>query len=253
MPHFSRKTSLADADVPTDPIESGDGVSSEVRPATDGRVEEGDVGTPEVGAEEIEVGDQAERRSGVIGWLQRMAHTKVAFPLLMLLTFADACVSPLVPEVMLVPMCLARRERIRFYGISCSIASVLGGCFGFWLGAELWESGLKELAFQLPGFNQEGFESVSSRLAEHTFFWIFVAGFTPLPFKLFAVTAGVMSEQVDFWIFLAAAASSRTLRFMIEVWLIKAFGPKVLAWLEKRLKLVLILAGIGTVAYFLWR
>ena len=121
-----------------------------------------------------------------------------------------------------------------------------------WLGAELWE-GMKDVILGFPGFNEAGFDAVSAKLAGHTFFWIFVAGFTPLPFKLFAVTAGVMHEQVEFWVFLAAAASSRTLRFLLEVWLIRLFGPTVLDWLERRTKLVLLLTLLVIAAYYLLR
>jgi membrane protein YqaA with SNARE-associated domain len=159
-----------------------------------------------------------ERESRIRRWFGKMAERPWATPALCGLSFLDACVSPIIPEVLLAPLCLLRPERRWYYALWCGVWSVLGGVFGYALGYFFWEAGLRELLFaRVPGFTAERFESVAAGFGEGAFLWIFIAGFTPLPYKLFAVAAGVGHEHVSLATFVAASLASRIPRFLLTV------------------------------------
>lgn len=159
----------------------------------------------------------------------RLARGRAAVPLLALLSFTDACVSPIVPEVVLVPMVLARPEQRWRFAFLVSLMSVLGGICGYLIGRLAWGSGLDQFFYEyVPGFSAEGFAAASQEFGDRTFWVTFMAGFTPLPYKLFTVTAGAFHEQVDFGAFVLASALSRSLRFYLTIWLLHALGRRVI-------------------------
>lgn len=199
------------------------------------------------------IASQPSRAERIRLWLARRADHPSALPMMMLLSFADACVSPILPEVLLVPMCLGRPERRWHYAFWSSIASVLGGILGFYLGMTLWEAGLREFFFDhVPGFTPETFAEVSQGFGRSTFLITFLAGFTPLPYKLFTVAAGVCHDQVDFTAFVFASLTSRTLRFYLEIWVLAKYGPPMLDFLVRRVGWVLVLLSIAALAAVLW-
>jgi membrane protein YqaA with SNARE-associated domain len=191
---------------------------------------------------------------GLRARFQRMAESRFALFFMCLLSFTDACVSPIIPEVLLVPMCLLHREKQYRYAFFCSLASVVGGIVGYWLGFFLWEHGLREFAFEhVPGFTPEMFQKVSNWYGSSAFLWVWLAGFTPLPYKVFTVLAGVCHANVDFSIFVTASILSRFPRIYMTVWLLDKLGPTVMDFLLKqfsRVVLVLLLVVLGIVLYF---
>jgi membrane protein YqaA with SNARE-associated domain len=171
-----------------------------------------------------------------------------------LLSFTDACCSPILPEVLLVPMCLARPDRQYRYALYCSLASVLGGIAGYLLGAFLWEHGLREFAFEhVPGFTPEWYERVSAWYGGQTFLWVWLAGFTPLPYKIFTVFAGVCHDRVDFTIFVVASITSRFPRIYGTVWLLDRYGTPVLDFLTRQFSRIVLLLLVATLAVVWWR
>ncbi|MBX3462157.1 MAG: DedA family protein [Planctomycetes bacterium] len=185
-----------------------------------------------------------------------LAGRRSALFFLSLLSFLDACCSPILPEVLLVPMCLGQPRRSYYYAFWCSAASVVGGIVGYALGLLLWEHGLREFAFaHVPGFTPEWFAKVSDWYGREAFLWVWLAGFTPLPYKIFTVSAGVCHDKVDFWVFLAASITSRFPRLYLEVWLLNRFGQPVLDFLLgqfSRVVLVLLLIVLGVVLWLQW-
>lgn len=161
-----------------------------------------------------------------------------------LLSFLDACVSPVLPEVLMVPLCLARPDRRWIYGTYCAIASVLGAALGYGIGYWAWESGLREIAFEYL-FSPEAFADVSARFGESAFLWIVLAAFTPLPFKIFTVAAGACHAQVDLTTLVVASVVGRFPRFYLEVWAIHRFGPDVFEALAARKWLIWTIVAVS--------
>ncbi|MBK8975691.1 MAG: DedA family protein [Planctomycetes bacterium] len=190
------------------------------------------------------------RKAKVKRWLAARADHPSAVPLMMLLSFLDSCISPVMPEVLLLPMSIGRPARAWSYAGWASLASVLGGMFGYLLGWQLWEAGLREWFFaHVPGFDAETFAGIGAHFGHAAFVVVFLAGLTPLPYKVFTIAAGVFHESVPFDTFLLASLTSRTLRFLLIAWLINRFGPPFLDFLARRgLAMLLVsLAGLGLV------
>lgn len=189
--------------------------------------------------------------------MQRIAESNSALFFLNLLAFLDACVSPILPEVLLVPMCMLQPQKIYRYAFWCSLFSVIGGIVGYWLGFLLWENGLREFAYEhIWGFTPEWYEKISAWYGSQAFVWVWLAGFTPLPYKIFTVLAGVCHDKVDFGIFVVASVLSRFPRIYMTVWLLDKLGPPVLDFLLKqfsRVVLVLLLLVLGIVLWVQFR
>lgn len=180
-------------------------------------------------------------------WLQAHAESRWATPAMCMLSFTDSCISPVLPEILLVPMSVAHPEKRWAYAAWASLASVLGGAFGYALGFLLWNNGLDQLAYAwLPGFTEAKFEEISALYVTSAFVVVFLAGFTPLPFKLFTVTAGVCC--IDFGTFMLASATSRTARFFLEIHLLHRLGMPLMDWIANKSRLMtwilLVLLGI---------
>ncbi len=159
---------------------------------------------------------------------------------LALISFAESSFFPIPPDVMLAPMALAHRERAWYYGTVTTVFSVLGGIFGYVLGHYAFEPVV------LPVIHYLGYEQQFA-LAEGWFerwgVWIvFVAGFSPIPYKVFTVAAGVMNMAL--LPFILASIIGRGARFYLVCALIVLGGQK----LEDHLKQYIDLIGWITVA-----
>ncbi|MHC4197089.1 MAG: YqaA family protein [Planctomycetota bacterium] len=143
--------------------------------------------------------------------------------------FAEASFFPIPPDVLLLVMALSVPARAFRYAAICSAGSVLGGGFGYLIGYELFEHAGKPI-ISFYGLWDE-FDYVSTRFHENAFAAIAVAGFTPVPYKLFTIAAGVC--KINFATFVLASVLSRTTRFMAEAVLIYFFGDRVKVYIEK--------------------
>jgi len=182
-------------------------------------------------------------------WVISWAYTPYAMPALIILSFAESSFFPIPPDVLLLPLCLGEPRKALRFAFWCSIASVLGGIAGYWMGHALWGAGLEGFCFDyVPGFTPEVFERVKALYEEWNFLIIFTAGFSPLPYKVFTITAGVFG--VNFAMFVLASVASRSVRFYLEALLLKKFGPPIRDFIEKRLGLVTLLFCVILVGGF---
>jgi membrane protein YqaA with SNARE-associated domain len=193
------------------------------------------------------------------GWRARfrrrmhaMAQSRWALFGLMLLSFLDACCSPILPEVLLIPMCLLEPKRAWRYAFWCSLASVVGGMVGYGLGLWLWEHGLREFADAWLGFSPEWHRKVSTWYGDQAFLWVWLAGFTPLPYKIFTVLAGVCADDVDFVTFVIASITSRFPRIYLEVWLLHRYGQQALDLIAKQTGRAMLVLLLLVLAVVLW-
>lgn len=182
-------------------------------------------------------------------WVLHWAYTPYALPALILISFAESSFFPIPPDVLLLPLCLGEPTKAFRFAFFCSLASVLGGMLGFGLGLFAWEAGLDQFCFDyVPGFSPERFDAISRLYGEHSFWIVFTAGFSPLPYKVFTISAGVCHRDVNFGMFLLASAISRSARFYLEAGLLRRYGEPVRDFIEKRLGILsllfcIILAG----------
>lgn len=176
------------------------------------------------------------------------ASTRGAVRMLALVSFTESIFFPLPPDLLLIPMALASRERALRLAAICLAASVAGGVVGYFVGMFFMDvAGMPIVRFY--GL-EEQYHAVQQWYDTYSAWAVTVAGFTPVPYKLCTLTAGAF--RIDFATFLAASVFSRGLRFFIIAGLIRVYGEQVRFFLERRFDLVLlvtlILGVLGFVA-----
>ena len=199
----------------------------------------------------------------VYDWTLGWAYRPSAAIALFCLSFAESSFFPVPPDVLLMPLVLGNRKRWLRYATICSVASVTGAIFGFCIGWLLWEGGVDRFFYDyVPGFTPAVFDRVSGLYDKWNFWIVFTAGFTPIPFKVITITAGVFGtgEQVPnpgvfFTVFIVAAIVSRSARFFLVAGLMRIFGPKITPFIEKYfnwlalLFTILLIGGFVVIRY----
>ena len=162
------------------------------------------------------------------------------------ISFAESSFFPLPPDVLLIPMVIARPERAWRLAAICTLASVAGGVLGYVIGYALFDVLARPL---LHAYHYEAaFERFRAAYAEYGLWVIVLKGFTPIPFKIVTIASG--AAQFSFPVFLAASVATRGARFFLVAGLLRRFGEPVRVFVEKRLTLVTTLAALGVVAGF---
>ncbi len=189
----------------------------------------------------------------IYDWVLHWAFTPYGVPALFLLAFAESSCFPIPPDVLLLALCLSvPAQSFRFAAVA-ALGSVLGGIAGYGIGLGLWEMVADLFFHYVPGFSQDVFHHVQQLFATYDFWTIFTAGFTPIPYKVFTIGAGVF--HINFIVFVIASAISRSLRFFLVAWLIFRFGSPMRNFIEKYFNLltiafmVLLFGGFFLVRY----
>ncbi|MFG1295397.1 MULTISPECIES: YqaA family protein [Xanthobacter] len=149
-------------------------------------------------------------------------------------SFAESSVFPIPPDVLLVPMTLARPEKAWHYALICTIASVVGGLVGYAIGALLYES-VGKFLIDLYGYGNK-VDAFREAYAHYGHWVILLKGLTPIPFKLVTITSGFAEYNLG-W-FIALSIITRGARFYLLAALLHYFGPSAREFIEKRLGLV---------------
>lgn len=179
-------------------------------------------------------------------WTMGLAGHRRAVWALMLVAFAESSVFPIAPDVMLVPMALARPRRAFVLACICTLFSVLGGLAGYWIGALLFESvGRPVLDFYGLGAD---FARFQEKYIAYGAWIVFGAGFTPIPYKVFTIASGAVG--LDLATFILASALARGLRFFLEAGLLYVFGEPIRSFVEGNLKLVATLVVVALAGGF---
>ncbi|KPW05689.1 YqaA family protein [Pseudoalteromonas sp. P1-11] len=163
------------------------------------------------------------------------------------MSFAESVFFPVPPDVMLAPMSLAQPSKAWRFASFATVASVLGGIVGYFLGYWLFEPVVEPFIEQMHW--QEKFETALTWFKEYGVWVVFLAGFSPIPYKVFTIGAGVL--QMAFLPFLIASAVGRGARFFLVSALMKWGGVKM----EQKLRQYVEVLGWGlviliAVAYF---
>ena len=184
-------------------------------------------------------------------WVMGLAARKDAIWVLAAIAFIKSSVFPIPPDVLLIPMVLAARDRAWRYAAVCTIASVLGGMLGYAIGMFLFESAGQPL-LEFYGYADK-FGEFRGRYNEWGAWIVFIAGLTPFPYKVITIASGV--AELDLAVFTVASVLARGLRFFIVAALLWWLGPPVREFIEKRLGLmtivfcVLLLGGFVVAKY----
>jgi membrane protein YqaA with SNARE-associated domain len=194
-------------------------------------------------------------------WVLQWAEKPYGAAALFILAFAESTFFPVPPDVLLIALALGNRPRAFYFALICSIASVLGGMVGYSIGHFAWlaDGGFTAIATfffdHVPGFNPELYYQLGEKFEEWGFLIIFTAGFTPIPYKVFTISAGAF--DISFELFMLASAVSRSARFFLVAGLIWKFGEPIKAFIDKYFNLlaigftVLLIAGFILIKYLL--
>jgi membrane protein YqaA with SNARE-associated domain len=189
-------------------------------------------------------------------WVLHWADTPYAVPALFCLSFAESSFFPIPPDVLLIALAIGDRKKAFHFAMWCSIASVLGGMAGYGLGHFFWEAGLRDFFLNyVPGVTAAGFAGMQARYDEWNVWIVFIAAFTPIPYKLITITAGVFG--INFPLFVLASLCGRAARFFLVSGLIWRYGAPIKTFLDKYLGIVtfvgaaMLIGGFAVVKYLI--
>ena len=165
--------------------------------------------------------------------LKLAAHKSSKF-FLALISFTESSFFPIPPDILIVPMVIAKKNDYIKIFIIATLFSALGGLFGYFIGSVFLELAMKVIEFY--GYEENVF-NLQTKLSEKggLFLWLgilFIAGFTPVPFKVFTITSGIINFNI--FIFFFISIISRGLRFFIIAFLTAKFSKVFVNFLEKR-------------------
>ena len=182
--------------------------------------------------------------------IKSFSNTRFAMPFIFFIGYVEAIIFPLPQEIFMVPMMLSERSkvfRIAFYSF---IGSILGGITAYYLGLLFFDS-VVNLIINFYDYSHY-FLFFKDQINEFGFIYVFIGGFTPLPFKIITLTSGALS--IPFWNFLIAAILSRGLRFYLLGFLVWKYGEKVINTVDKKLNLIsFCILGIVLIFYFIYK
>ena len=164
-------------------------------------------------------------------WLMRLAASRHAPLWLALEAFCEGIFFPIPPDLMLMPMVLARRDRAWLYAAITVVASLAGGTVGYGVGMAFESVGRAILA--LTGTSGDGVEAFKATYRQ----WGVLVIALPIPFKLTAIVSGM--TQFSYPVFIGAAALIRGARFFAVAALLRTYGAPIQTFVEKRLALVI--------------
>lgn len=206
----------------------------------------------------------------IYDWLLRQADHPKALWILFGIAFIESSVFPIPPDILLIGIVLGNRKHWLRAASICLVGSVIGGMAGYGIGAFFWDTagiwivetligidfvsidGRQDIA--LPGYMASLLASwldkpyLFSAYDQFNAWIVFIFGFTPLPYKLVTITAGM--AKVDFVIFTIASVLSRGLRFYLVAYFIKLFGAAAKTFIERYFNALTILFVVALIGGF---
>lgn len=171
------------------------------------------------------------------GWVLSWAESPHGERALFWLALAEASFFPIPPDILLIPLGVgAPRKALRFAGV-CLAGSVLGGVLGYSIGLGLWEPVGEPLVALYHG--EEAMTQIEALYHTYGFWGILVAAVTPIPYKVFTIASGFL--RYPFGLFMLASFLGRGLRFFTVGALVRIFGARVQALIERYFNLATIL------------
>ncbi|VAV83837.1 FIG139438: lipoprotein B [hydrothermal vent metagenome] len=164
-------------------------------------------------------------------WILSWGHSRHAPWALFVLAFTESSFFPIPPDVLLMALAVSRPVKAFRYALICSVGSVLGGIFGYFIGFYFMDAvGMSVIDFY--GLSGK-FEYIQALYTNYDAWAVGIAGFTPIPYKVFTITAGAFG--IDFKVFVLASLVSRSARFFIIALLIYKYGEPIKGFIDKYL------------------
>jgi membrane protein YqaA with SNARE-associated domain len=188
---------------------------------------------------------------GLIDWMTGWAQSPSGETALFILAFAESSFFPIPPDVLLIAMAMLKPELAFKFALICGVGSVLGGMFGYGIG---WVGG-RPLLHKL--FAESKIQVVKNAFEKYEIWAIAVAGFTPVPYKVFTLSAGTF--EIPFKPFVLVSALSRSARFFLVAGGIYFWGESVKHLIEDYFNwlsiafMAMLIGGFVLVKYFVER
>jgi membrane protein YqaA with SNARE-associated domain len=176
-------------------------------------------------------------------WVLNWANTPYATVALFTLAFFEAIFFPVPADILLIVLVLGCRPKAFTYALYVTLGSVSGAIIGYLAGHFLWVTATGDVTWfanlffnNIPGFSIDLFNKIKGLYSQWDFWIVFSAGFTPVPYKIFTVTAGVF--DMNLLLFLVASLISRGARFFLLTFLLWRYGQPIQQFLEKYFNLI---------------
>jgi membrane protein YqaA with SNARE-associated domain len=176
-------------------------------------------------------------------WIVAAADRPYAAWLMGAVSFAESSFFPVPPDVLLIPMALARPDRAWHYATLCTWTSVAGGLLGYAIGALLYDS-VGQWLIALYGYGDK-VEAFREAYNQYGALIILIKGVTPIPYKIVTITSGFAGYNIFLFVLLSIIA--RGMRFYFVAWLISRYGPRARVIIEERLGLWVTIGAIVVV------
>ncbi|MGH9322213.1 MAG: YqaA family protein [Vicinamibacteria bacterium] len=198
------------------------------------------------------------RLRGPRSWSRRLYHWVLSWAehpqatwALFLLAFAESSFFPIPPDILLIALCLGKPARSLWFASVCTVGSVLGGLFGYWIGSVFFDSAGRQI-LEFYGL-MDKYAEVQELYRKYDVWAVGIAGLTPIPYKVFTVTAGLFKISLPG--FVAASVAGRGLRFFLVALVLKRWGEPAREFLDRHLNVltiafvVLLIGGFALLRY----
>ena len=162
----------------------------------------------------------------------RLSGKKKSIHVLGIVSFSESIIFPIPPDLFMIPLVLAKRYSWIYISIYTTLLSVLGGLFGYYIGFFFWDT-FGDFVINFYDA-KDHFYYLQEKFSKYGRVIIFLAGFTPIPYKIFTITSGFLSFNL--FIFIFCSILSRGIRFISLAYLVHKFGDRGIAIIENHFK-----------------
>jgi len=170
-------------------------------------------------------------------WVLHWARTPYGIWAIFVLAFCESSFFPIPPDVLLIALCVAVPKKSFRYAVVCTAGSVLGGCLGYYIGWQFM-MGIGNAIIEFYGLADK-YVYIQQLYTTYDAWAVGIAGLTPIPYKVFTITAGAF--HINFVVFIVASAVSRAVRFFAVGGIIYIFGPKIQSFIDRYFNMLAVL------------
>ncbi len=180
-------------------------------------------------------------------WVLYWAETPYGSWALFILAFAESSFFPIPPDVLLIALAISIPAKAFRYALICSAGSVLGGIAGYVIGYQFMDL----IGFRILNFYglMEKYDIISDLYGRYNAWAVGIAGFTPVPYKVFTISAGAF--KINFPVFLMASVVSRSARFFLVGWLIYKFGAGIRSFIDRYFNILAVVFVVLLIGGFI--